>query len=281
MLKYENLLRLLLEHENILEESLEKNEHIIEDEVQLFDNYFLFNTSKKEWNLKIIESITNLKNEYKKNIKTFDKDFLLSIRFLIEIYNQKFSRIDSFDQKKANMMIQEYYLGPNYSKINNNMHEFVHESLKFTKLMIESIINYSDNNKKELDLKLKDNIFDEDVTEIINLTCDEVVTDYSNSCFISAISLCGKIIETALYALLKKYEPNYSYDSTDKRGLYQLYNKLNKHGYDFSDVEKQIAIIATHRNMAIHGNIIRPDIDDALGTIHFTKSVLNRIMSRQ
>jgi len=279
---YENLLRLLLDYENVLEETLEKNEHIVEDEVQLYSIYsscFLFKTSKKEWNLQIIESIANLKIDYKNNIKTYDKDFLISIRYLIQIYNQKFSRIDIFDQNKANMMIDPSYPGPNYEKIDKNMRDFVHESLKLTKLLIESSITFSDNNKKDLNFKLIDNIFDEDVIEIINLTYDEVVIDYSNSCFISAISLCGKIIETVVSELYKKVFSKYPDEIKNDLGFDKLVNQLKQKKYDLSLIKHQTKVISMHRNKAVHGNITTPTQDEAKGVILLTRDVLKKISS--
>ena len=280
MSKYDNLLRILCVYETILELTSEKDKHIM-DFQERSSTFFLDKTSNKLWNEKIIEIIHRLDNIFIENINTYDTTYLLDIRSLKEIFNDKYYRIDSYDRK---ILIFDEDLHPDYEflhKIDNNMRDYVKESLKLTKQIIESIINHTENEKKELCDTLNNNIFEDDVTKTINLTYEEIIIDYFNLCYTSAISLCGKIIETALYALLRKIDPNYFEAKDEKRTLYKRYNMLEKHGYDFNDVEKHIEIIAQHRNMAVHGNIITPTADDAKAIILFTRSTLIKITSRE
>lgn len=243
MSKYDNLLRILFVYETILELTLEKDKHI-KDFHERTSTYFLDKTSNKLWNEKIIEIIKRLDNIFIENINTFDTKYLRAIRSLKEIFNNNYSRIDSYDK---NILIFSQSLHPDYSyynKIDENMRYYVEESLKLTKQIIETIINQNENDIKELHYTLSNNIFDDDVTDIINQTYDEVLTDFDNSCYISAISLCGKIIETALYALIRKKDPYYSEHNNEKKNLYERYRILEKYSYDFRDIDKHIEIIS-------------------------------------
>lgn len=279
MSEYDNLLRILLEYENILEETLEKEKHIKDLHERMF-TFFLCKTSNKDWNDKIIDIIKKLDNDFKNNIKIYNKDYLLSIRFLMQIYKQNYYRIDSLDINKL-IDDQDKLEYDYYKKINDNMRDFVNKSLESTKLIIESIIKRAENDKKELYYTLGNNIFYDDVTKIINLTYEEVIIDYFNSCYISAISLCGKIIETAISELYKKVFSKYPDEVKDDLGFDKLVNQLRQKKYDLSLVKHQTKVISMHRNKAIHGNIITPTQDEAKGVILLTRNVLKIISSFQ
>lgn len=280
MSKYDNLLRILFVYETILELTLEKDKHI-KDFHERTSTYFLDKTSNKLWNEKIIEIINRLDNVFRENINTYDTKYLRDIRSLKEIFNNNYFRIDSYDR---NILIFSQSLHPDYdyyNKIDESMRYYVEESLKLTKQIIETIFNQNKNDIKELHYTLSNNIFDDDVTDIINQTYDEVLTDFDNTCYISAISLCGKIIETALYALIRKKDPNYSENNNEKKNLYERYRILEKYGYDFSDIDKHIEIISKHRNKAVHGNIVLPTTDEAQAIILLTRNTLIKITSRE
>lgn len=280
MSKYDDLLRILLVYETILEKTLEKDKHIM-DFHERTSTYFLDKTSNKLWNDKIIDIIKTLDDDFRKNINTYDTKYLLDIRSLKEIYNNNYSRIDSYDRK---ILIYCESLDPDYdyyNKLDKNMHYYVKESLKLTKQIIETIINQNENEKKELYYTLENNIFEDDVTEIINLTYAEVINDYFNSCYISAISLCGKIIETAISELYNKVFSKYPDEYKDDLGFDKIVNQLKQKKYDLSLVKHQTKVISMHRNKAIHGNITKPTQKEAKGIMLLTTDVLETISSFQ
>lgn len=51
--------------------------------------------------------------------------------------------------------------------------------------------------------KLPSGLLPDDITEMVNLTYEEVLICYRYGCYLGAIVLCGKIIETVLSALLE------------------------------------------------------------------------------
>ena len=278
MSRYSNILQLSLEYESILEESLNKGEHIIEDAHEAMYSCFLSSTSKKEWNEKIIAKIDDIKKDYIGKINLYDKYLVLNIRNLIQIYKENYVRIDSFDiDKMTAMQVNEYYDGPRYDKMSIKMSFFVSESLRLTNLIIKSAIDYSANDEGELNFKLEDKVFENDITEIINLTYSEVVADYVNSCYISAISLCGKIIETMLFGLYRELYPKSS--DRDKLSNQSLVEKIRQKGCDLGIVDDHIKVIARRRNKNIHGNVVFPTCDEARGVISLTKDVLIRTIA--
>ena len=132
---------------------------------------------------------------------------------------------------------------------------------------------------KDLQFKINKEIFEKDVTDILNLTYNEVLSDYKNSCYISSISLCGKIIETILYELAKS---KLGIDPTkEKFGINALINRFKKRGYEFKGIKEQIDMINLHRNKAIHGNIIIPTKDEARGVISLTRDILQKSISKE
>ncbi|WLT40541.1 tyrosine-type recombinase/integrase (plasmid) [Synechocystis sp. B12] len=79
---------------------------------------------------------------------------------------------------------------------------------------------------KELQYDFPQGKLPDDITKIINLTYSEVIDDYENECYISAISLCGKIIETVLNSLFVKiFDKN---PDEEKLGFNAMLNRLKK-----------------------------------------------------
>lgn len=117
----------------------------------------------------------------------------------------------------------------------------------------------------------------DDIVNIVNMTFVEVVKSYQQNCFLAAISLCGKIIETVLW---EAYEKEYGERPDSKNlGLNAILNNLNKKGYFLNKdaVKNQMELIGLHRNKAAHGNVILPTQDEARGVIYLTKDVLQKI----
>lgn len=124
-----------------------------------------------------------------------------------------------------------------------------------------------------------DGYFPDDVTQIINLTYEEIIKDYINSCFISAISLCGKLLETCVSSLYIRVFGKSPDD--EKLGFDAILNRLKKSGYQFHDGTKsQMQVISAHRNKAIHGTIMVPTRDEARGVIFLTKDVMIKATSK-
>jgi hypothetical protein len=118
-------------------------------------------------------------------------------------------------------------------------------------------------------------ILEEDMTRIVQLTYDEALTDYSNACYLSAIAMCGKVIETVITDLyVKVHAPH---ERKDDLGFDALLNRLKAKGYTFPGLKEQMELINEHRNKAVHHFITVPTGEDALGIISLTKGVLIKV----
>lgn len=154
---------------------------------------------------------------------------------------------------------------------------------KYTLSKTESLINLisqkEDENIHGLVYPFPEGKLEDDITNIINSTYQEVLKDYKNECYISAISLCGKIIETVLNSLFVKiFDKN---PDEEKLGFNAMLNRLKKkEGYEFGELEKQMSLISAHRNKAIHGSITIPTQDEARGIISLTKDILLKVASK-
>lgn len=265
----DGLLRLISEYELILDEALNKSKVVDIDP----RNCFLDVTSNKEWNDKVCKTINLIHNDYIKNSLSYQNEISMYIRSLIRIFRENFYRLDNFKY----MWMQDDYNEINFHSIDTKMYKFVKESLKTTELLIEIIHRYGECLNEELSYKFPNSFFPDDITNIINLTYDEVIKCYINNCYISAISLCGKIIETALSAL---YEKIYFHSlRDDKIGYDALINKLKNNGYDFKTLKEHLVIISKHRNKAIHGYVVIPTCDEARAVISLTKDALIKTTS--
>lgn len=266
MNKFAELLTTLLEYEYLLKKIIRKFKE--------FNNYCDITevTSNEEFNTAVISIIENLNKTYFENIKNYETNILKHIRELISIYDSNFYRVDNIGWLYEALE----YPGPNpdLNTVEPKMRNFVHHSLEEIQKTISHIheINTNDSDIIELRYEFKQGIFEKDITDIINLTYEEVITDYKNKCYISAISLCGKIIETILSTLYQKLY----FESPEKEnlGYNALLNRLRKKGYDFKGIVEQLNLIAVHRNKAIHGAIIVPTSDETRGIISLTKDVI-------
>jgi hypothetical protein len=132
---------------------------------------------------------------------------------------------------------------------------------------------------EELIFTFPDGIFPSDVTKIVNLTYAEALIDFSNGCFMSAIALCGKVIETVLAALYTKVTGGDA--DAEKLGADAIANRLRKAGYSFKGTMKnQMGIIKAHRNKAVHGSIIIPTVDESRGVLSLARDVLQKASSK-
>jgi hypothetical protein len=115
-----------------------------------------------------------------------------------------------------------------------------------------------------------------DITTLVNLSFDEILRCYERGCYLAAVALCGRTIETVLggiYQLLKGIHP--SDEQGSKPGIKDILRYLSTQGYRFPPGTKEkIDAIALHRNMAIHGNLVVPTVDETRSVIYLTKDVL-------
>jgi hypothetical protein len=119
-------------------------------------------------------------------------------------------------------------------------------------------------------------ILPDDVTKLVNLSFEEILRCYERGCYLAAVALCGRTIETVLggvYQQLKGIHP--SEEQGWKPGIKDILKYLDTQGYRFPPGTKEkIDAIALHRNMAIHGNLVVPTVDEARSVIYLTKDVL-------
>lgn len=115
----------------------------------------------------------------------------------------------------------------------------------------------------------------DDITRLVRLSYAEAVRCYENSCFLGCIALCGRTIETVLGALYeKKFGVHPSREQT-KPGMNAIINRLTKEGYVFPNgLKEKMEVIALHRNMAVHGNLVIPTEDEARSVLYSTRDVL-------
>jgi hypothetical protein len=126
-------------------------------------------------------------------------------------------------------------------------------------------------------------ILPDDVTQLINLSFEEVLRCYERGCFLAAVSLCGRTIETVLGGLYQKKKGIHPSEETADRkpGIGGILKYLGNVSYKFPPGTKEkFDAIALHRNMAIHGALVVPAVDEARSVIYLTKDVL-RIAAEQ
>lgn len=115
----------------------------------------------------------------------------------------------------------------------------------------------------------------EDITELVRLSYSEAIRCYENSCFLGAIALCGRTIETVLGALYEKRIGVHPSRDPQKPGMNAIINRLSKEGYIFPvSIKEKMEAISLHRNMAVHGNLVIPTDDEARSVIYSTRDVL-------
>lgn len=120
-----------------------------------------------------------------------------------------------------------------------------------------------------------DTYFPVDITRLVRLSYAEAVRCYESSCFLSCIALCGRIIETVLGALYEIKIGVHPSKEPTKPGMNAIINRLSKEGYTFpAGLKEKLEVIALHRNMAVHGNLVIPTEDEARSVLYSTRDVL-------
>lgn len=215
-------------------------------------------------------------------------DILEESEYLRKITGQYFSFLSSDEFENLRNIIQlclSYYKSYGDDELDLDSAILFCENRKLLVNSINSMFSKLSNQSQEkseipnLYYQLSNGYFPDDVTQIINLTYEEIVKNYTNQCFISAISLCGKVLETCLSSLyIKVFDKN---PDDEKLGFDATLNRLKKSGYEFHDgTINQMKVISAHRNKAIHGTIIVPTRDEARGVIYLTKDVMTKSTSK-
>jgi hypothetical protein len=115
----------------------------------------------------------------------------------------------------------------------------------------------------------------DDITRLVNLSFQEAISCYEISCFLAAIALCGRTIETVLSGQYQRIKGVHPSDEPSKPGLNAIINELKRQGHRIpTGLKEKMETIALHRNMAIHGNLIIPTDDEARSAIYATRDVL-------
>ncbi len=120
-------------------------------------------------------------------------------------------------------------------------------------------------------------ILADDVTQLINVSFEEVLRCYERGCLLAAVALCGRTIETVLGGLYQKKKGVHPSEEPGDRkpGIGGILKYLAGVSYKFPPGTKEkFDAIALHRNMAIHGNLVVPTVDEARSVIYLTKDVL-------
>lgn len=118
----------------------------------------------------------------------------------------------------------------------------------------------------------------DDVTRLVNLAYEEALRCFERHCSMAAIGMCGRTIETVLASFYAKQFGKHPSEEQNPPGVNAMINRLRKEGYRFpAGLKERMEVIALHRNMAIHGNIVLPSQDEARSTIYLTKDVLQLV----
>lgn len=121
-------------------------------------------------------------------------------------------------------------------------------------------------------------ILPDDVTRLVNIAYEEALRCFERNCSMAAIGMCGRTIETVLASFYAKQFGKHPSEEQNPPGVNAMINRLRKEGYRFpAGLKERMEVIALHRNMAIHGNIILPSQDEARSTIYLTKDVLRLV----
>jgi hypothetical protein len=112
-----------------------------------------------------------------------------------------------------------------------------------------------------------------DIRALLMASWGEACVSYEAECFMSAIAMCGRLIETHLNAICIS-ELNLDPDSANL-GFNATVNRIKKHGYALrAGLEEQMSLIAQHRNKAVHGSASVATRDQARGILALTRDVL-------
>ncbi|MFA6809774.1 MAG: hypothetical protein WCR47_01805 [Desulfoplanes sp.] len=230
---------------------------------------FLFELSTEARSIKCNSSI-NINNI----ISSIDEFYINSAQ---KITQNELKEISTMRNKFLELLSKNNYIQEMYN-IDDDYIEIIkfNENTYITiqKIISEAIENCSGNNYNDK-IFFPKNILEDDVTEIIKLTIEEIVTCRNNGCNLACIVLCGKVLETALGALYKK---EFDEDADEKNfGIQAIVNRLKKKYALNPSIIDQINIISKHRNKSVHGSIIVPTNDEADGILSLTKDTLLKI----
>ncbi len=123
-------------------------------------------------------------------------------------------------------------------------------------------------------------VFDDRVSETLQLTVDEASVCYKHECYLATIVLCGKIIETLLanaFQVLIGKPPN------EKMRFGQVRQALRGKGMPLEDhVDELLSLIYTHRSVVVHSSggfrdVSFPTKGQADGVAALTQEVINII----
>lgn len=118
----------------------------------------------------------------------------------------------------------------------------------------------------------------DDVTRLVNLAYEEALRCFERHCSMASIGMCGRTIETVLASFYAKQFGKHPSEEQNPPGVNAMINRLRKDGYRFpAGLKERMEVIALHRNMAIHGNIVLPSQDEARSTLYLTRDVLHLI----
>jgi hypothetical protein len=120
-------------------------------------------------------------------------------------------------------------------------------------------------------------VLPDDLTRIINLSYEEVLRCYERGCFLAAVTMCGRTMETTLGGLYQKKKGVHPSEEIGeyKPGIGGILKYLASVSYKFPPGTKEkFDAIALHRNMAVHGNLTIPTVDETRSAIYLTKDVL-------
>ncbi len=135
-----------------------------------------------------------------------------------------------------------------------------------------------DETRTKMAFTFPSDLLHEDVTRIVNLAYEEALRCFERNCSMAAIGMCGRTIETVLAAFYAKQFGKHPSEEQNPPGVNAMINRLRKEGYRFpAGLKERMEVIALHRNMAIHGNIVLPSQDEARSTIYLTKDVLQLV----
>jgi len=143
----------------------------------------------------------------------------------------------------------------------------------------ESVIQRHDGRRLEtqriMDYTFPDSYLPDDITRLVNMAYCEAVRCFESGCYLACIALCGRTIETVLGSVYEKLVGMHPSEEDRKPGINAIINRCKREGYDFpTGLKEKMEIIAVHRNMAVHGNLVIPTEDEARSVVYSTRDVL-------
>lgn len=129
--------------------------------------------------------------------------------------------------------------------------------------------------KEFMKFTFPDGALPDDIAKLVNMSYQEAINCYEISCFLAAIALCGRTIETVLGAEYQRVTGVHPSADPKKPATNAIINELRRQGHPLpTGLKEKMETIAVHRNMAIHGNLVIPTDDEARSAIYATRDVL-------